>query len=1144
MHYVPESFHELLPERREALRRGSVHVESAPLYLLTAAVALLLGMDLLCQFAPPAGWENGRVFGERWAVWAAVLGGARLLYFTLEDLFSGRFTAGIALVIAVAAAMLIGDPVTAALVVLITLGGECLERYTIDRAQAAVQAAFAETPLLAHRVHAETSAVEDVTVEQLTVGDKLLVRPGERFPADATLISGQTTADESPLTGESRPVEKHEHDTVHAGTLNGHAGVTVRVLRLGSDTTVGRIREHVARLTATKTPQQRLADRFAAGFLPFILTAAAATWVGWRIATGNWSAGIEPALGVLVVACPCALVLATPTAVMAALARLAGSGVVVKDIAALERLADINTIAFDKTGTLTAGTPTVVSVQTSEGISEHDLLSLAAAVEQTSEHPLAHAIVDYAFQRKLQLPVVTNSRIVPGGGIIADITQATDGDARRILIGSATFLQTQQIAVRDEQLIDPQTDDTLTLVYIAEAAETGDLAAKAHASNARLLGVIGLRDQTRPEAAAVLAELSSQPGMQLQLLTGDRAATARAIERELGVFHQQAAELSPADKARAVNEQIANGRSVMMVGDGINDAPALAAADVGVAIARPGNDLAMQAGHLVLLGDPLTPLPRLLRLSRALTATIRQSIVWFAFVLNLLGIGLCAAGVLRPVTAAVLHELGALAVMLNAMRLLWFEREQNEGISRWTSRVQTGLESIVAALSPSRMVQRMIQNAGLVLRLGVSTVALVWLVSNVVIIRSDEQALVTRWGKQHDALPPGLHWRWPSPFERVYRARVDEVRRVTIGMAATESNSAVMVQRNVRDDRANLDATQIPQPVIDWTSSHNTADEESPSDKQRDEIALMLTADELPVEVAAEVHFGIADLATYHFQHARADRVLQTLAEARIRQLVAGMSLENVLTTGRPQLEQRCLAMLQAEAKTLSLGVRVQDVRLLDVHPPREIVPAYREVADALEQQEQLLNEAGMAANERTLAAAGLQAQEQLQARGIFTPTDPRLQPDPDARRLIPDELWQELTSNQPPNEKSAEPWNQQRPLLGGAGGALLLQARAAAEDTHHETAAAAERFGRLQAIYREQPSLSAIELYWSMIATTLSDRPLTVVDPQAVGRQRLWLNLPGQPWTSNTPPLLPSAETDPEDAVPVDAVVSPTPER
>ncbi len=1090
MHYVPESSREFLPADSSAqtAKRRSVHYESAPLYLLTLAVGGLLLVDV---FASVTGVFSATYFGYRWALLAAVLGGSRILYHTLDDLLSGRVGAGLALTIAFAAAVWLGEAMTAALVVFITLTGECVERYTIDRAHAAIRKVFDLYPPIA-RIQKDGREIE-CPLSQLAAGDAVIVRPGERLPADGRVLEGSSSIDQSALTGESGPVEKSAGDEVFAGTLNQFGAITFSVVRTGQETLLGQVTETVAEASRTKTPTERTADRLAKFFLPIVLAAALATFLSWWAITGDRNAGWQPTLGVLVVACPCALVLATPTAVMAALAWLARAGIVVKGSDALERLAKIDAFAFDKTGTLTRGEMELGTVRSvNNECPEEFLLFLMAAAEQQSEHPLARPFDRLRDERHWTLPAVHNFSATAGGGVSSMIS--TEALRQAWAESSSLLSEAKEIAVcvgnlrwLTEQGVSDADAGRQTLAEFDQAGETGLFLAV----GGTLLGAVGVKDAVREEARDVLMHLKRLGVRETVLLTGDREPAALAVAQSLGWLDQTHAELLPADKARWVAEHQRGGTKLAMVGDGINDAPALAAADVGIAVSQRGGDLAAEAGDLVFLGGQLKPLPGLVRLSRAMVQNIRQSIFLFAFGLNGLGMLLCAVGVFSPVVGAVFHELGSLAVMLNALRLLWFEPTPASRTGRLANFMNASAEWLTAAFSPTRWVYRFVDHWNVLLRLAAAGVACWWLLSNLVFLTHDERAIVTRFGKSHAELAAGWHWRWPAPFERIYREKTDRLRTLTFGFR-----------------RNSLSEDQPRALVIDWTSPHEKTGEEPIPEE-----ALVLTAEEVPVELTAEVHYRIADLHQFAFGNRSPEESLRAVTGQTLRTLAAKTSLDEMLTVGRAKIEEQSLARLRRRAETLRLGLEIVAVRLIEVHPPRGVVPAYRDVANALEEKEQQINEAQAAAASRLLGVAGPRALAELQkVLGMDFESAAENTPP------LTDADWKRIAQSQP--EKDGP----RLVFLAGEAAGVLLQANANAAAKREAARGEAKRFQSLQPVFREQPELTATELYWRTIEDALSARKLTILDPKAVGRRHLllanpeWAEFPPAQLTSPRP--------------------------
>ena len=522
----------------------SFHYRSAPVYLLTAAVAILFGADILIgllEEAGVSGWSQyQQLAGFRLALLAAVLGGARILYRTLEGLFDGKVGADLALTIACLAAIVLGEHSTAALVVFIALCGESIEGYTVDRAQKAIRSVFNLCPPTA-RVLIDGRETE-VPIAEVEVGRTVVVRPGERIPVDGSVSSGDSSVDESALTGESLPVEKETGASVFAGTVNQFGSLEIEATKVGEDTTLARVVQLVAEATEKKAPLERAADRYARLFLPVVLGVAVLTLIGWRISTGEWRSGFLPALSVLVVACPCPLILATPSAVMASMAWLARSGVVVKGSAALERLAQVDTIAFDKTGTLTKGELQLGRVLPVDSLNETELLRTAAIAERRSEHHIARLICREAEERGCVLPGVYEFEAMPGCGVVAQVTPGDLGewacagpDQQRLVVGNRRLFERLEIAL-------PECFES----QLAELDQAGQ-SSLIVAVEGKVLGVIGVRDTARESAKDVLEEIRTAGVQDLAILTGDREAPAKQLAEELPAFARGDAGLLPAD---------------------------------------------------------------------------------------------------------------------------------------------------------------------------------------------------------------------------------------------------------------------------------------------------------------------------------------------------------------------------------------------------------------------------------------------------------------------------------------------------------------------------------------------------------------------------------------------------------------------
>ncbi|HXQ49602.1 MAG TPA: heavy metal translocating P-type ATPase [Stellaceae bacterium] len=535
----------------------------------------------------------------------------------------------------------------AAVIVTLVLLGQVLELKARAQAGDAIRALLDLAPKTARRI-ATDGGERDVPLAEIVKGDLLRVRPGEKVPVDGKVEDGHGAVDEAMLTGEPMPVEKAPGDSVAAGTLNGSGSFVMRAERVGRDTKLAQIVALVAAAQRSRAPIQSLADRVSAWFVPAVAAVACVTFAAWWLAAGAPSTGLVNAVAVLIIACPCALGLATPMAVMVGTGRGARAGVLVRNAEALQRLEKVDTLAIDKTGTLTEGKPRVVAVRAAAGFGEDELLRLAASVERASEHPLAAAIAAAAALRGLALAEARDFRSVAGEGASATV------EGRKVAVGNRRFLQSLGVAPGADER--DQAGHTLVLVAI----------------DARHAGTIALADPVKPTAAASLAALVAD-GLRVVMLTGDRREAAEAVAGALGIA-EVSAELSPQGKADAVKHLAGEGRSVAMAGDGVNDAPALALASVGIAMGT-GADVALESAAVTLLKGELGGILRARRLSRAVMRNIRQNLV-LAFAFNALAIPI-AAGALYPATGWLLNPMiasaamsaSSLAVVGNALRL-------------------------------------------------------------------------------------------------------------------------------------------------------------------------------------------------------------------------------------------------------------------------------------------------------------------------------------------------------------------------------------------------------------------------------------------------------------------------------------------
>jgi len=633
--------------RRDWIVFGVSAMLTLPLLLPMAATAFgrewaLPGLVQWVLATPVQFWAGARFYRHGWKAARAASGNMDLLV-ALGT--SAAYGLSLYELLAHGGAVHLYFEASAAVITLVSLGRvlESRAKRSTTRALRALMALWPE------RARIERAGGEvEVAVAALRPGDILVIRPGERVAADGVVIDGTSAADEALVTGESLPVPKAPGDPVIGGSLNADGRLRVRVGAAGSDTTLAKIIALVEAAQASKAPVQRLVDRVSAVFVPVVLALSLATLIGWLVAGAGAEAAIIAAVSVLVIACPCALGLATPTAIMVSTGVAARAGVLVKDAAALEAANTIDAVIFDKTGTLTLGRPALEAVLPVAG-DEEELLSLVGSAQQGSEHPIGRAVLDGASRRGVALLPLGDFHAVPGKGVDAVI------GGRRILAGSRRFLLEHQVplAALDALAAGPAAQG-LGLVY---AAEFGTVP--------RPLGVLAIGDRLRPGAAEAVAVLR-RGGIAIALITGDAEPVARSVAAQLGIDDVRAG-LLPADKAAEVARLRARGHRVAMVGDGINDAPALASADLGIALAS-GADVAAAASGMTLMRTEPMLVPAALDLAHRTVAKIRENLFW-AFAYNVVGIPLAALGLLSPMVAGAAMAFSSVSVVANSLLL-------------------------------------------------------------------------------------------------------------------------------------------------------------------------------------------------------------------------------------------------------------------------------------------------------------------------------------------------------------------------------------------------------------------------------------------------------------------------------------------
>jgi Cu+-exporting ATPase len=680
-------------------------------------------------------------------------------------------------------------------------------------------------------------------------------------------------------------------------------------LRAGDDTTVARLARLVQEARERRAPVERLADRVAKYFLPALLIAAALTFYFTR----DWMRTVA----VLIVACPCALILATPTAMVAAIGALARRGILVRGGSVLQTAARVDTVVIDKTGTITEGAFEIVEIVATQGEQE-ELLGLAAAAEAASDHPLARIIVEEAIRRKVALPVIEGAHVLPGRGVEGMLCGVP------VRAGSASLFA--GLAIESEPLLRRADQLGATAVLVAH----GD----------SLAGAILLRDRVRDGAKAAFAKLDEIGITRRVMLTGDRRRAAEAIGRE-ALIRDVDAELLPEQKVDRIRRLRSEGNVVAMIGDGINDAPALASADIGVAVAG-ASDITAEAADAIFLPHSLETLPVLFETARRAVSTAWQNIILFAGLVNLAAVLCAASGVVGPIGAALTHQLSSFLVMMNSLRLLRTrEMRMPAAVFR--------LRDAVMTLNAQTMLDELTRRRHDVVRAGIAALAIIVVFNGFYFIRPGEVGILQRFGKKVTPFSePGLHYKLPWPVERLSRLRSRQVRVIEIGF------------------RSNASSQSAEPASYEWNVQHRSG-----RFQRRPEESLILTGDQNLIEVNATVLYDIGGPDDYLFRQSDAEATVRAAANAVLQSAVGSAPLDAVLTTGRLAIEQKTRVELQTRLDRYAAGVRVLSFRLQDVHPSVEVVDAFRDVSGAYEEKNRMINEAEAYRNEQVALARG-----------------------------------------------------------------------------------------------------------------------------------------------------------------------------
>ncbi len=608
---------------------------------MLALVPAIVGLLILLSWAL-AYWHIGPTFlNAGLAVLAVLFGGYLRFVAGFKDILRRRITVSVFVSVALIATMAVGEFRAAAIVVFIMAVASALESYTLDKTRKSIRGLLQLAPPTAVVRRGQEEVV--LPLRQVKLGDLVIVRPGGRIPVDGTVVAGASSVNQAPITGESLPVEKAKGASVFSGTLNETGRLEIQTTKIGRDTTLAKIVRLTEQAQATKAPVQNVADRFTTWFFP--------TVVGLAVLGYVVSGDIKVAVDVLLVACPCAFAIATPTAVTAGISNMARRAILVKGGVYLEQASKLDTLLVDKTGTFTVGRPQVVAIVAADGYSENETLRLAAAGEKYAGHPLAKAVLSFAQAKAVAAPDPDEFRVEVGAGVVAKL------QGEELLIGKEELLQARGIRLDGalKARAAAQTEHGRTVIFVA--------------AGKRPAGFLAIADEIRPGTAQAVAMLKESGIKRVVMLTGDNPRVAASVAREIGVDEFQA-ELLPDQKLEVIKGLQQQGQRVGMVGDGINDAPALAQADVGIAMGAAGTDVAIETAGVTLMRDDLGDVVDFVQMSRKVLQRIKLNI-FFSIVYNAVGLTLSILGFMTPILAVTFQEAGCLSVVLSSTLLLW-----------------------------------------------------------------------------------------------------------------------------------------------------------------------------------------------------------------------------------------------------------------------------------------------------------------------------------------------------------------------------------------------------------------------------------------------------------------------------------------
>ena len=607
----------------------------------------------------------GSTLSSASAMIGAIILGYPIVVTAVRDLRVGRLSINELVAIAVLAAFASGDYQVAGVVAFFMLTGEIIETRTAEGARNSIESLIKLTPTKARRILKDGSE-EEVAASQLAVGDVIRIRPGDNVAADGVIVNGQGSLNQATITGESLPADKKAGDEVFAGTQNLNGVLEIKVTRAGEDTTLGRVRELIMAAEQTKLPIQKIVDQYMGYYTPLVLVIGGLVWA--------FTHDLNRVIAVFVVSCPCAFILATPTAMVAALSAAARLGILIKNVADIELAAKINAFIFDKTGTLTTGQLAVSRLAPIGEVKPAELLLLAASAERYSNHPTAKALATLAGEAGLPLAEPKDFVETAGRGVRAQVNGAD------VYVGRAQWLKDNGIDGGFEKFVDLNETEGWSLIFIAR--------------NGQCVGWVGMQDKTRPEAAEALAELKANGVRRIAMVSGDRQVVATRVAAEIGC-EEAKGDCLPQNKVEFVHAVKAKGYKVAVIGDGVNDAPALAAGDIGIAMGAAGSEVAIHSATIALMNNDLRRLPFLIKLSRSTRAVINQNFL-FGVLFIVVGLTVTSFGYIGPIAASMLHVAGTLIVIFNSARLV----RKGEEMEHFTPELVDGKAKPAGQLTP------------------------------------------------------------------------------------------------------------------------------------------------------------------------------------------------------------------------------------------------------------------------------------------------------------------------------------------------------------------------------------------------------------------------------------------------------------